>query len=278
MVGWFATWKATRARRVDGIDLAETDRLVTDPCPDPQPYGLGLLLDAARAPAGAEELAGEEQTVARLVAARRATVAANSVRRRDAKVPPVVRKIAVGLATGLALLIGVAGIAAETGSLPTALQQRAHDMFSPLGVPAPTGEGDPEVDPSGSPGPGPVPTASATGPSDPSGDPTPTRSTTGPLDPDGAEARALCQAWNAGGRDPDGAGMSGPSWRTLVATAGGKARVPALCAALLGGPSADATDSTGSTDSTDSTGNGSAAGGGPAAPSQSAGGKKRGQP
>lgn len=257
MVRWFASWRTTCARQPDGIDLAQADQLASGHCSDPQPYGLGLLLDAARAPAWGEELAGEQEAVTRMVAARRAALSAHPGRSRDAKVPPA-RQVAVRLAAALASLVVVGGFAvAETGGLPTALQQRAHDMFSLLGVPAPDTERGQGDDPSGGADPGRTMPATTPNPTD-----------AGTLDPTGVEARALCRVWNAAGRDPDGAAMDRQSWRTLVTIAGGKTRVPALCSALL-----DPAAPSGAAVSNAPT---SHPGAGPANPGRSTGGKKNG--
>jgi hypothetical protein len=263
VVRWFAAWKATRARRGDGINVAEADRLVTGHCPEPRPYGLGLLLDAARAPATAEELVGEEQAVARMVAARRTVLTASPDRRSDAKVPPTARKVVVKLAAGLAVLIVAAGAAAETGSLPAALQQHAHDLFSLLGVPAPATESRRGEDQSTEVEPLPVSPAPEL-----SGGVSPTAITAETPNPDaGLRARALCQEWIEAGRDPDGKAMNGQSWRDLVEAAGEKARVPAVCDALLGSaPSVSVAPSPAAR-----------SGAGPAMPSHSAGGKESGR-
>ncbi len=268
MVRWFASWRATRARRPDGIDLAEADRLVSGHRPDPQRYGLGLVLDAARAPARDEELAGEQEAVTRLVAARRAVLSEGLGRSHDAQVPAA-RKVVVGLAAAMASLVVVGVTAAETGSLPASVQQRAHDMFSRFGVPAPGDDRRQGGDPSG--GADPAPTASAVTPT-PTPAPMPESSPAGAgtADPSGPQARALCQAWNAAGRDPSGATMDSRSWRALVAMAGGQSRVPALCADLLGTPSSDTAASAAATPRS--------TGGGPATPGRSAGGRRSGGP
>lgn len=263
MLRWIASWMATRATRHDGIDLAEADRLVAGERPDPQWYGLGPLLDAARAPATGEELAGERQAVDQLVVARRAALTASPVRRRDARVRPTVRMAVVSLATGLALLV-LAGVAAGTGSLPAGLQQRAHEMFGMLGVPPPdAGDGR-----GGGPSGGTTPSAPATvpPPSRPAGTDHPSGSSTSPGS-GSPNARALCRAWASTGRDPDGSGMSSPAWRALVTAAGGRSRVPAMCTSLIGAPPA-ATAAPTTT---------SRSGGGPAVPGRS-GGPQRGRP
>ena len=117
---------AMRNRR---IGHAEADRLVAGDHPGHAP--LQKLLDAARAPATADELSGEEAAVAAFTAHRRRAA-------RAARRPARVRTAVVTIAAGLALpsLTGTA-VAARTGNLPQGAQQHAHRLFSALGVPAP---------------------------------------------------------------------------------------------------------------------------------------------
>ncbi|MCM4081299.1 hypothetical protein [Paractinoplanes hotanensis] len=125
---------------------------------DSGPPGLADLLEAARAPATPEELAGEKEVVAAFVAHRRR--AARSSRRHRTKAR--IRAVLVPVTAGLALLVLAAtGVAARTGNLPQEAQQRAHRLFSALGVPAPR-TGNP-VTPSPTPArPGPRPSLDVT--------------------------------------------------------------------------------------------------------------------
>jgi hypothetical protein len=94
---------------------------------------LDELLDAATAPATAEELSGEKAAVAAFTAHRRR--AARAARRRQ---PARKRTAIVAVTTGLALLsVTGTAVAARTGNLPQDAQQHAHRLFSALGVPAP---------------------------------------------------------------------------------------------------------------------------------------------
>lgn len=117
---------AMRNRR---IGHAEADRLVAGDHPGHAP--LQKLLDAARAPATADELSGEMAAVAAFSAHRRRAA-------RAARRPARVRTAVVTIAAGLALLsLTGTAVAARTGNLPQGAQQHAHRLFSALGVPAP---------------------------------------------------------------------------------------------------------------------------------------------
>ncbi|WP_250030536.1 hypothetical protein [Paractinoplanes maris] len=165
----------------------------TDPIATPDHPGLADLLDAARAPATPEELAGEHEMVAAFVAHRRS--AARSERRRHAKAR--IRAVLVPATTGLALLIltGTA-VAARTGNLPQGAQQHAHSLFSALGVPAP-GTGTPT---------------------------TPSPSRPGPRPSLDVTALTWCQAW--GGADRP---LSREDRRRLSKAAGGEKHIGKYC-------------------------------------------------
>ena len=225
MAGWFASWRTMRAGRPDRISRTEADQLVSDHCHDPQQPGLGLVLAAVRAPAWAQELADGEEAVTGLVAARRIALSAPPLRSRDVVVPAR-RKAVVALAATLGLLVVGGVAAAETGSLPAAVQQRAHDLFPMFGIPAPDPDSSRDGGAPGDPAPTPAPSVA------PSAAP-PSTSAGGTAAPNSTQVRALCRAWNDTGQDPNGATMDGASWQALVAAAGGRGRVAALCAALL---------------------------------------------
>jgi len=221
---WDALWDAMRTRWTGRIGLTEADRLVTGDRPDPDYLGLGVLLDAAKAPASAEELAGEGAAVAGLLAAYRSAVPTTMpTRRRRVRVSLSARMVVVKVAAGVGVLaVGGTAVAAETGKLPAAAQQRAHNAFAAVGVPAPTADARPTgSDPGG-----------VAGSVRPSADPTPT-SGVASLDPSGPVALGLCQAWDAAQADPQGKAMTAESRRILSAAAGGEASVPSFCAKLL---------------------------------------------
>jgi hypothetical protein len=127
---------AMRIRRTRRIGLTEADRWVVGDRPGPDHQGLAELLSAARAPASADELAGEEAAVAAFAATHRR--AASLERRSRVRMSRRATMAVVNSAAGLAL-IAVAGtaVAARTGNLPDGAQQHAHRLFSALGVPAP---------------------------------------------------------------------------------------------------------------------------------------------
>jgi hypothetical protein len=222
---------AMRTWRTGRIGLGEADRLVGGDTPSPGHQGLSVLLDAAKAPATAGDLAGESAAVAGFAAARRGVAPTGSPRgRRHVRVPLFARTVTMKVAAGVVVLAaGGTALAAETGTLPAVAQQHAHRMFSSLGVPAPA--------------PGPRPLRSGTG-AGPSGDPTPTGSAvpstaTSPT-PGDATPLGLCRAWDATRKNPHGKAMTSASRRALAAAAGGDVKVSAYCAALLASTSATA--------------------------------------
>jgi hypothetical protein len=226
------TWRTGR------IGLTEADRLVSGEPVAPEHIGLSTLLTAASAPPFAEELADEPATVAGFTRAHPgAVVTTMPVGRRRARVPLSTRTIAVKVAAGVAVVVtGGTAFAATTGSLPAGLQQHAHELFSPLGVPAP----GTDARPSG------AATAGVTSSGQPSGTPTPGASDRTP-DPGDSGTLSLCQAWEAGQKNPHGKAVTPELRRTLAAAAGGESDIPAFCAKLLADHQAGASPGTGST-------------------------------
>jgi hypothetical protein len=215
---------AMRTWRTGRIGPGEADRLVGGGTPSPGHEGLSVLLDAAKAPATAGELAGESAAVAGFAAARRGVAPTGSPRgRRHVRVPLVAGTVAMKVAAGVVVLaVSGTALAAETGALPAAAQHHAHRMFSSLGVPAPA--------------PGSRPLRAGTG-AGPSGDPTPrdsptpsaaTTPTPGDVTPPG-----LCRAWDATRKNPHSKAMTAASRRALAAAAGGEVKVADYCTALL---------------------------------------------
>lgn len=222
------TWRNRR------LDLAETDRLLAGGTPDPEQTGLGGLLDALRAPASERELAGEQRAVARFVVARRDAVPAGdpvpgrrdrvrrpSRGRRRQSVGMVVLRIAAVMAV---LTTGSMVLAAKTGNLPPLLQRRAHSLFAPLGVPAPSVSARPAV---ARP---PIPVTSHRSPASPQPDRTP--SATGPSD---LTPVVLCQEWNAARKGSHGGTLPDPVREALEAAAKGQPSIGAFCAHVLSG-------------------------------------------
>jgi hypothetical protein len=211
-------------RRVRRIGLHEADRLVAGARPDPDMEGLAGLLDAARAPTPGEDLAGERAAVAGFLAARQRAVPTAPPRRPEReRVRPLVRATAMKAALAIAVLaFGGTALAARTGSLPTAAQERAHDLLSGVGVPAPAQTTrSTQARPSAT-------TSSAV----PSKSPTPARTAT-PTPGGTAPAVELCRVWDAA-RQPPGKAVPAETRRALAAAAGGVPKIDDFCAGVLG--------------------------------------------
>jgi hypothetical protein len=134
-------------------------------------------------------------------------------------------RVAVRVAAAAAIAVaGGTAAAAETGNLPSAVQQRAHHLFSTLGVPGRSAGGP----------------SSATHPGRASPTPTAGAGTTGP-GASTATGFSLCQTWNAAQQDPHGKAMPAESRRTLAALAGGEPDIAAYCARLLAQPATPTT-------------------------------------
>ena len=147
-------------------------------------------------------------------------------RRNRVRVRPAARTVAIKVAAAVTVLAaGGTAVAAETGNLPTGAQQRAYEMFSSLGVPAPTG--------------GPRP--AGTGPVRPSASPQPSATPAPAASAGDAAALGLCRAWDAGRKDPHGKAMAAAARRDLAAAAGGQSKVADFCTRLLDDPAATST-------------------------------------
>ncbi len=115
------------------LTAREAEQLLTGQPVAPDRRGLARLLSAAAAPARPGELAGERTAVE---AFRRAYHGPVEPRRRFASA--LRRTVLVKVSAGAAVLfLGGTALAAGTGELPAPAQQSAHDLLSPLGVPAP---------------------------------------------------------------------------------------------------------------------------------------------
>jgi hypothetical protein len=145
----------------------------------------------------------------------------------------VAMKVAAGV---VVLAAGGTAFAAGTGALPTAAQERAHRMFSPLGIPAPR------------PGPSPLRSGDGAGPSGVPATIAPTAVTPSATTAPGTTTAladgtplGLCRAWDAARDKKHGKAMTSASRRALAAAAGGAAKVDDYCTALLAGaPAAEA--------------------------------------
>jgi hypothetical protein len=228
-----ALTEAMRERRNHRIDLAEADRLIAGDQSGPGYEGLAELLAAARAPATAEELAGEQAAVAgyaEVTAAHRSAAARKGT--TEVRTRRTARTAIVNITAAVALLAaGGTAVAARTGQLPDRAQQGAHRLFSALGVPAPgtapaatphptgTNTGRPRKQPSPSPD-APTPTAH----------PAPSVTAAVVVPP------GWCTAWRANPSKDTGL------TRKLAAAAGGAEKIAGLCAttATPSGPSGSA--------------------------------------
>jgi hypothetical protein len=183
---------AMRTRRNQRIDLDEADRLSNGETPGPNQAGLGILLDALRAPATPGELSAEKATVAAFTAHRKRAARAARTSTRSVLVP--------ALAALALLTFGGTAFAARTGNLPDDAQQHAHRLFSALGVPAPrTGPATRH----------PTPVASA-GPS--------------PTSRPAVVELGWCADWQPGGPP-----LSNEDHQRLRAAAGSENRIPSYC-------------------------------------------------
>ncbi|MEU4624656.1 hypothetical protein AB0G04_32380 [Actinoplanes sp. NPDC023801] len=239
------------------VDADQAGRWAAGEQPGPAHRGLAELLAAANAPATEDELAGREAVVAAFAAEVRKAGAAEARKagtagsRRKAGTTGLRREVEIAAAHGAAVpqpagrarrsrtarpvVVNVAAVlllagtgtavAARGGHLPQAAQQRAHDVFSGLGVPAPVRSPQPTDA---------VPRASAT--------PAPRRSatksaTTRPsASPSAAAVPAgWCRAWAAAPRPSDA-----PWYAELAEAAGSEEDIAAYCRALddTGTPSA----------------------------------------
>jgi hypothetical protein len=231
---WDALLRTMITARMPRIGRQEAERLLAGEPTDPGHRRLADLLSAVSAPADASEFGGEPLILAAFA---RASQEANRETSREASrdasrhSPPVAtrgrgvlrsrlgRLTIVKAVAGVAVLaVGGTALAAETGSLPAGVQQHAHDLFAPLGVPAPTAGSAQPSDPS----------RPTTGRS-----PLPDQASGTPSGPARAAALDLCRAWDAAQRDPHRRALAAEELKALIAAAGGPPSVPTFCARLL---------------------------------------------
>lgn len=225
---------AMRVWRAGQIGLTEADRLAAGGASGSGQPELGALLAALTAAPSGRELSGERAAVAAFAAARRAAAPiATAKGRHRVRVPLPVRAAVVKVAAAVAVLtVGGAAAAAESGNLPHSLQRHAHQLFSPLGVPAPSPSARQSGPDRGGAGGSGRPTASSTPP------------TPGTVQPSGSAVLGLCEAWDAAQADPRGKAMTAEALRVLAVAAGSDSAIPAFCVGLLqenGKPSPQAT-------------------------------------
>jgi hypothetical protein len=169
------------------------------------------VLSALTAPALPEELAGERAAVAGFVRAQREALADPPPRgyrtRRILGVLAVAVTVAIGAGTATA---------ATSGALPRGLQEGAHRLLSPLGVPAPASTG---------------PSAASAG-TDRAGRPGAAPPSLTP-DASGYTALLLCQAWASEQNEAQGRHTAADAVKDMLSRAGNSASVTKFCTDLL---------------------------------------------
>jgi hypothetical protein len=144
------------------------------------------------------------------------------------------KSVAVKAALALAGLSAAGvGVAAETGSLPTPVQQAAHRVAGGLGVPAATSAPVRTADASPEPSDSPEPGSSA--------QPSPSPSEGHGPDATGPAAKGLCTAYNSGRKA--GRSTDSTAFQALAAAAGGTDGIDAYCAQVLASPTPDPSES-----------------------------------
>jgi hypothetical protein len=213
-----------RIFRVRRISRSEADALLEGQSGAEDRAELRALLRTAAAPATPDELAGERQAVAAFATAARAARERRPAPRRRRT---LLRRIGVVKLAALVLLVlGGTAFAARTGSLPAPVQQGAHSLFSPLGVPAP----DPGLDDASQ-----HQQVTARTPSLPTG-PNQRSPLKSPLPGPSASAAPadLCRQWRAAERDPKVKHVLEDRIKPLIT--GQPASVAAYCSRVLGDP------------------------------------------
>jgi hypothetical protein len=196
-----------------------------DPGSAPPGYGgLARLLAAAAAPAGPEELAGEQLAMATFAAEMRSHPPILSPRRTA-----VVSKVFTMKAAAAALVavLSIGGIAAAaTGLLPDQASPVADKAAATTADAAGHGLGKAAVANTG----GTAPAGSTDGQG--------RESAVGP-DASGAARAGLCRAWQAGQGGDHGRRMDSVAFQALVTAAGGADKVAAYCEDVAAGASAE---------------------------------------
>lgn len=173
-----------------------------------------LLLDAASAPAGPRELAGEHAAVA-LFARARLVSTSPTPRRDEMSVPRSAR-------TGLKAAIAAAG---AVGLLSTGVAFAASG-HAPWSQPTAAGAASSShaTDPS-----------HPTHPTHPSG--TPSDAATPGTGPNAHAFAGLCRAYTSGNKAEHGKALASPAFGALVTAAGGVDNVTTFCGTMTSGPS-----------------------------------------
>jgi hypothetical protein len=203
------------------IGRREAERLLDgDETVNPALAGVADLLAAAAGPPLPHETRGERAAVDRF---RQAYVAAARARSRRRS-----RRLAVAVsAAAVVAVLGGTAYAAHSGRLPDPLQRTAHDLLSPVGVPAPD-----QPAPSRSPSHGPSPSPA---PSSRTGSAAADHGSVGPS-AGASTLRGLCQLWRAAEQDPHARPITNDDRRVLGEAAGGDGRkqIDDYCVLLIG--------------------------------------------
>jgi hypothetical protein len=192
------------------FNLSLVERLLAEPADprDAAEQDLATLFGALRAPAEPHELAREREHLAAFAAARASATEPALPRRRSVLATFLAAKTTVAAAA----LAAVAAGAAYTGSLPTRLQNVAHET---IGAPAVDAKGQHP---------------------DATSKPHPSRSAGDAKGPDatGSAAHGLCTAFTAGGLS-----TKSTAYASLADAAGGADQIAAYCATVAkpGSPS-----------------------------------------
>lgn len=194
---------------------------------------LTALLDAAAAPASANELAVGPRVLAELRAAhlRPTPTARRRSMIKTALAQVIAAKFAASAAVAAAATGGIA-LAAATGNLPGPIQHAAHVAFAAPDSQHGDGGGTPSTDSTGDTTP--ATDTGSTDSTDPAGGDTsssdsPTASTT-----PSPSLTGLCKAYQAGVGDNPGKALENPAFTVLITAAGGKDNVADFCVSLVG--------------------------------------------
>ncbi|MEN3308529.1 MAG: hypothetical protein V7603_4731 [Micromonosporaceae bacterium] len=213
----------TRGKRPRRIRRHEAERLLDGGSVAGGPVDAGRLelarvLAAVSGPALPEEVADEEAAAALFGRQYELGRTARASSRYALPRPASPRAVAFRLAVTLGVLLsGGLAASAETGILPAALQRPAHALFSPFGVP-PAGTGPART---GQPRHSTAPSAGAAGTGPPGA--------AGSAPPYPDEAIGWCREYENGKGK-----LKTKNLADLSAAAGGTAKIPGFCAAVLG--------------------------------------------
>ena len=205
------------------IDDQTAERLLAgavDPDDAPPAYAqVAALVQAAKAPATADEVVRRDADVAAVTAALARPAAGVSTSERTSIISRRFGAKALAIAIP-ALALSATGAAAATGSLPTPAQSAVHGALSDVGVSVPSGRSSDNSGDSGTTGTHAANNANAVGP-----------------DATGPAKYGLCRAYAA---NKGHMSSNSVAFRNLVNAAGGAANVASFCAGATPGNSTSA--------------------------------------